>query len=332
MIKLDSIELEKTMGDANSVARTLVKKAVEEEMKLRPFSDEELNELSEAKKNVEIEYFLNLLAKNNVTVNEVEILVAYKENLSAFGDKDVTEIYPQLHQLVFNKKLESEKAVIVNGFVSKYGLNSILKEYVPELKNLGDGEKNTSAEEPVTSITSEPESVEEFVVQEIPQNSIGEEDTKIEMHGVTASEEVTSRENIQVEPFVVDAFITEDLAIKEEPVIVESPVYVETPAVEDIIPESFILNVDEISKEDDSLVTEEVAIKTDILFSAPFDSTEETPFQDNFVEETPNLFEAPQVAGEFEKITEIEGKSEHLEEVDSSNEPPPFGNFNFKFD
>ena len=331
MIKLDSIELEKTMGDANSVARALVKKAIEEEMKLRPFSDEELNELSEAKKNVEIEYFLNLLAKNNVTVNEVEILVAYKENLSAFGDKDVTEIYPQLHQLVFNKKLESEKAVIVNGFVSKYGLNSILKEYVPELKNLGDEEEIASAKEPKTSATSESRPVEEFMIQETSKHS-SEEDTKIEMHEVTASEEVISRENIQVEPFVVDAFITEELAIKEEPVIVESPVRVETLAVDDIVPEPFILNVDEISKEDDSLVTEEVAIKTDILFSAPFDSTEETPFQDNFVEETPNLFEAPQVAGEFEKITEIEGKSEHLKEVDSSNEPPPFGNFNFKFD
>jgi len=353
MIKLDSIELEKAKGDANSVAQALVKKAIEEEMKLRPFSDEELNALSDIKKNVEIEYFLNLVAQNKITVSDVEILEAYKENLSTFGDKNVTDIYPQLHQLVFNKKLGAEKAVIVNNLVSKYGLNDILKEYVPELKNLGKEEEEKTAfttpvEEPVKTVVTEAPVQEEPVFEAVKNEEpvkeafvaqeMVKEDIKVEIPEVTAPEVVPIVEELQVEPFVADEgpfvkeVFTEEFIVKEEPVVVEPTVQEETPKVENIIPEPFILNTDEISKQEGFPTVEEVVVKNDEIFSTPFASTEETTVQNNFVEETTNLFEAPQVVSESDKPTETGKKSELLEDNDSPNEPFAFGNFNFKFD
>jgi len=133
MIKLNDPELAQTGKNPDLVAQLLVRKAIEEEMVLKPFSEEERKQLENIKKNVEIEYFLNLRAEGKITVNDLEILELYRNNLAVLKDKKVEEIFPQLKQAVFNQKLGAEKAAIVNELVEKYGLNALLKEYVPEL-------------------------------------------------------------------------------------------------------------------------------------------------------------------------------------------------------
>lgn len=353
MIKLDSIELEKVKGDANSVAQALVKKAIEEEMKIRPFSEEELSALSEMKKNVEIEYFLNLLAQNKITVSEVEVLEAYKNNLAAFGDKNVTDIYSQLHQLVFNQKLGAEKATIVNNLVSKYGLNDVLKEYVPELKNLAKDDESSSTfvakEEPkvvsdVESPVTEPVVAVENVTNEtiIAQPFVEEQEPVRQATYVEPTIAAESVANTNSGPFVVneepivkevtpEAFPVYEEPAKEE--IFRSEPAKEEPVFGNIIPEPFVMEEESVQEFITNKPQEESLVKNDEVLSTPFVAQKEDPIQNNFIEETSNLFEAPQVVNEPEISISSEKKSDDMEkEKDSSNEPFSFGNFNFKFD
>ena len=50
MITLSPVELKKAQGNADHLAQLLVKKAVEEEIKLNPFSPEDKEKLEETKK------------------------------------------------------------------------------------------------------------------------------------------------------------------------------------------------------------------------------------------------------------------------------------------
>lgn len=350
MIKLDPIELEKVKGDANSVAQALVKKAIEEEMRIRPFSEEELNALSEIKKNVEIEYFLNLLAQNKVTVSEVEVLEAYKNNLAAFGDKNVTDIYSQIHQLVFNQKLGAEKATIVNNLVTKYGLNDILKEYVPELKNLGKDENKTEFPTKVAPvISSSNEKIFDGVATSTSEEMIAkpfveEKLTKADPYTNPVTSTSTVESIVSPSPFVlneeplVKESVPKDFIIKEEPVkaeIFQSELLKEEPVFDTVIPEPFIVEDRKVEEPVFSPVQEETIVKNEEILSTPFVAQEETPSPSTFSGEKTNLFEAPQVVNESESQNSIneEKKSELLEEKDSSNEPfAGFGSFNFKFD
>ncbi|MGF6905670.1 hypothetical protein [Fusobacterium sp. PH5-44] len=345
MIKLDSIELEKVKGNANSVAQALVKKAIEEEMKIRPFSEEELGALSEMKKNVEIEYFLNLLAQNKITVSEVEILEAYKNNLAAFGDKNVTEIYSQLHQLVFNQKLGAEKATIVNNLVSKYGLNDVLKEYVPELKNLAKDENNneTFVAKEESTIVSEKQATtfENNITNEtiIPQPFVKEEEPVKEtayVESIIAEETVVSSPFIINEESLVTEAVSEGFSIYEEPTkeeVFRSEPVKDEPIFGNITPEPFV--IEETIQGDVSHISQEGnSEKSDEVLSTPFVALKEDPVQNNFIEETSNLFEAPQttVEPEISVVPEIKSETIEKEKDESSNEPFSFGNFNFKFD
>ena len=51
-------------------------------------------------------------------------------NVNNGKDKNTVEIYPQLQQALFNKKLGEEKVKVINEIVEKYKINDVLKEYI----------------------------------------------------------------------------------------------------------------------------------------------------------------------------------------------------------
>jgi hypothetical protein len=133
-ISLTDEEVKVANGNSNVVASLLVKKAILEEIKSSPFTNDEKKLIADAKENIEVEAFLNKLAQVNVVVTEEEVLKVYEENKGKFGtDDDVVNIMPQIKQLIFNQKLGDEKTKLVNTFIAKYNLNDILKKYVPEI-------------------------------------------------------------------------------------------------------------------------------------------------------------------------------------------------------
>ena len=147
MITLSPVELKKAQGNADHLAQLLVKKAVEEEIKLNPFSPEDKEKLEETKKSIELEYYLNVVAHARVNVTELDILALYKENIDNLKDKDVAEVFPQLRKAVYDQKLMDEKKKIVNECVEKYGLNNLLKQYSAATKN----DEQPVAEKPLTT-------------------------------------------------------------------------------------------------------------------------------------------------------------------------------------
>jgi hypothetical protein len=131
-ISLTEAEEKLANGNSNVVASLLVKKAILEEIKSSPFTEEEKKLIADAKENIEVEAFLNKLAQANVVVREEEVLKVYEDNKDKFETDDVVNIMPQIKQLIFNQRLGEEKVKLVNSFIAKYNLNDILKKYVPQ--------------------------------------------------------------------------------------------------------------------------------------------------------------------------------------------------------
>lgn len=133
-IKLNPQELEQAKGNPNVMAQMLVTKAILTEMSQRPFTPEEVAQLDIMKKNLEIEFFLNILAQKDVKIEDHEILKVYQDNAEALKDKNMVEIFPQLRQALFNQKLGEAKVKVINGFIEQYKLNDSLKEYAPPVQ------------------------------------------------------------------------------------------------------------------------------------------------------------------------------------------------------
>ena len=132
-IKLNPTEIAQANGNPNVMAQMLVRKAIVEEMSKREFTDEEKALLEIAKKNLEIDFFLTILAQKNVTIADHEILEVYKNNSEALKDKNIVDVFPQLRQALFNQKLGESKVGIINGIIAQYKLNDVLKEYAPQV-------------------------------------------------------------------------------------------------------------------------------------------------------------------------------------------------------
>ena len=130
-IKLTKEEIEKLGENKDGIAQLLVRKAVLTEMKNKEYTEEEKKYLEEMKINMEIEYYLNSIAQKTVQIYDYELLEVYKNNSELLKDKNTVEIYPQLQQALFNKKLGEEKVKVINEIVEKYKINDILKEYIP---------------------------------------------------------------------------------------------------------------------------------------------------------------------------------------------------------
>jgi hypothetical protein len=131
VIELSPQELVQAKGDPNVMASMLVSKAIVVEMSKREFTGEEKVQLEIAKKNLEIEFFLNILAQKDIKIEDHEILKIYQENAETLKDKNMVEIFPQLRQALFNQKLGEAKVKVINSFIEQYKLNDVLKEYAP---------------------------------------------------------------------------------------------------------------------------------------------------------------------------------------------------------
>lgn len=132
MLTLTKEELEKYKSDKNRIGQLLVKKAILKEMEEKKYTKEEKEQLEELKLNVEIEFYLNLIAQKDIIIYDYEVLEVYKENSETLKDKNIIEIYPQLKQYIFDKKLSEEKVKLTNNLIEKYKVNDSLKKYIKE--------------------------------------------------------------------------------------------------------------------------------------------------------------------------------------------------------
>ncbi|MDR1835567.1 MAG: hypothetical protein LBQ96_07195 [Fusobacteriaceae bacterium] len=322
MIKLNDMELAEAKRNPDVVAQLLVRKAIEEEMLLKPFTEEEAKSLETVRKNVEIEFFLNLRAEGNVKVTDLDILELYKNNIAVLKDKKVEEIFPQLKQAVFNQKLGAEKAMLVNELVKKYDLNALLKEYLPELDIQTDApadkiqavpspeeaaeDKRTEAPvemeaglQPVPDLAETPEPVAETVFEELPQDP-GFQDKLLFDQAFSAPVSSVVPEKPYVEPLP-----SEDGPFGE--------------------PFDSGKNLEDLFNEGPPHIAESVAFSEEPkdLFDTP-----KVVFDDSILK-APGTRPASQVsAGEEQKNMEEPVD----DDGDSPNMPFSFGNFNFKFD
>lgn len=135
MIKLLKEEVEELKGNKDAIAQLLVRKAILEEISKKKYTEEEKKQIDLMKLNVEIEYYLTSIAKNNITIYDYELLDIYKNNIETFKDKTAAEVSPQLKQVLYNKKLGEEKTKIINEVIEKHKINDILKTYINESKD-----------------------------------------------------------------------------------------------------------------------------------------------------------------------------------------------------
>ena len=129
-IQLTKEETEKLGENKDGIAQLLVRKAILAEMEKKKYTEEEKKYLEEMKINIEVEFYLNSIAQKAVQIYDYELLEVYKNNSELLKDKNTVEIYPQLQQALFNKKLGEEKVKVINEIVEKYKINDVLKEYI----------------------------------------------------------------------------------------------------------------------------------------------------------------------------------------------------------
>jgi hypothetical protein len=302
MIKLNEVELEEIKNNPDAIAQLLVRKAIEEEIILKPFSDEQQRTLENIKKNVEIEFFLNLNAEDKVTVTDIEILEVYRNNIAALKDKKVEEIFPQLKQSVFNQKLGVEKANIVNELVKKYDLNTILKEHVPELQkiesptdakeqNLLENSNNLEEIEKTQSVTTDQAAFNQSVeTEESKEPEIIKVADIIKVSEVVEEPEIANSSEKIIE---VTEIAKEEIKISPE---LLTPKPVEEPVVEPIVESLVFEKVEEVEEVEKIEKIEEEKISIEPIFqSVPVEKTTiEELFSDTPVKnESDELFDNP---------------------------------------
>lgn len=137
-INLTEEELKETKDNPTMGAQVLVRKALLSEAEKEKYTDAEKKDLDFLKKNVEIEYFLNKKAGENINVSDAEVLKVYDQNKEKLKNVTKEQAIPYLKEQIFLSKREGEKTDYINAVIVDYNLNNKLLEYFPELKT---GEK-----------------------------------------------------------------------------------------------------------------------------------------------------------------------------------------------
>lgn len=135
-ITLTQDEIKRANNNPNAIAQFLVRDAVLNKASTYKYTDEQKKALEtaieDAKKNVEVEFYLQTVIAPNVKVQDSEVLEVYKNNHDKLGNKDIKEVAPALAQTIYNYKYGAQKSQVLNGIIKEYNLNETLKKYVPE--------------------------------------------------------------------------------------------------------------------------------------------------------------------------------------------------------
>lgn len=131
----------KELKDDNTKAQLLVRKAVLNEMGKTEFTEEQTKKLNELKKNLEIEFFLEIQAAKNIQIKDYEVLELYKENAEKLKDANIVEVFPRLQDALYIQKLTEGKKRVLNSYIEEYDLNNELKKYSTSLPNVEEVEE-----------------------------------------------------------------------------------------------------------------------------------------------------------------------------------------------
>lgn len=130
-ISLTQDEL-KTVENKDAVASLLVKKAISKEMKEVAYTDEEKKALNNSIEDIKMEFYLDYLAKKDVTVDDAEVLKFYQDNEKLFANQDITLVFPKIKEVLYNQKIYDKKVKYLDDLVLKYNLEDTMKKYFPE--------------------------------------------------------------------------------------------------------------------------------------------------------------------------------------------------------
>lgn len=131
-ISLTQDELKTVENNKDAVASLLVKKAISKEMKEVAYTDEEKKALNNSIEDIKMEFYLDYLAKKDVTVDDAEVLKFYQDNEKLFANQDITLVFPKIKEVLYNQKIYDKKVKYLDDLVLKYNLEDTMKKYFPE--------------------------------------------------------------------------------------------------------------------------------------------------------------------------------------------------------
>ena len=109
-----------------------------EEMGKENFIETNKEEIDEIKDKVLVNYYIEKSLSGKVTVTEDEVKNFHEMNKESFLNFTIADAYTQIHNFLFQQKINNDRLEIMKKVVDKYKLNDIIIEYDKKgLINLG---------------------------------------------------------------------------------------------------------------------------------------------------------------------------------------------------
>ena len=109
-----------------------------EEMGKENFIETNKEEIDEIKDKVLVNYYIEKSLSGKVTVTEDEVKNFHEMNKESFLNFTIADAYTQIHNFLFQQKINNDRLEIMKKVVDKYKLNDIIKDYNKKgLINLG---------------------------------------------------------------------------------------------------------------------------------------------------------------------------------------------------
>ena len=109
-----------------------------EEMKKENFVNAHNDEVSEMEDKVLVNYYIEKSLSGKVNVTEDEVKNFHEMNRDSFLNFTLADAYTQIHNFLYQQKINNDRLEIMKKVVDKYKLNDIIKDYDKKgLINLG---------------------------------------------------------------------------------------------------------------------------------------------------------------------------------------------------
>ena len=107
-------------------------------MKKENFVNAHNDEVSEMEDKVLVNYYIEKSLSGKVNVTEDEVKNFHEMNRDSFLNFTLADAYTQIHNFLYQQKINNDRLEIMKKVVDKYKLNDIIKDYDKKgLINLG---------------------------------------------------------------------------------------------------------------------------------------------------------------------------------------------------
>lgn len=130
----ESVSLKKedilfTKGDPNMIKSVLLNALLRQEANKKTFFEDYKEQLDTLKKEVRINYFVNLICRKDIEITEEKVSRYYVDNSKQFENIDLKSAYEYIFNFLFEKELNEKTNAYIESIRAKYNLEDEISKY-----------------------------------------------------------------------------------------------------------------------------------------------------------------------------------------------------------